>query len=60
MYDYYTCPDCGANLGHGERCGCTLSRMREETKRAIMGLTDAQAEYVLQRMQYTNENPGQE
>lgn len=21
---YWTCPDCGANLDHGEKCDCTL------------------------------------
>ncbi|WP_155998426.1 hypothetical protein [Lachnoclostridium phytofermentans] len=27
MKDYWTCPHCGANLDHGEKCECDESRL---------------------------------
>lgn len=41
---YWTCPDCGANLDHGERCDCCSkkNRPRAATLKAAKAITHQQ------------------
>lgn len=34
MSKFATCPDCGSNLDHGEKCSCKDSPRRETAKAA--------------------------